>query len=168
MLVRPSCVVSTASNKKHNTINQSNKRESLEWSHTHNRLTALFPGLPRWAGTRKVKPVWILMKQETVRGSGISWAICKSTPRSRQITTPRNTSTPSISFFTGWITFLLPNQQYQSTKGKFKPEELNWKKIRISVCSKLSLLNTCTLRWLFASWQLNWTEPSGSLQCSYR
>ena len=51
-------------------------------------LTALFPGLPRWAGTRKVKPIWILLKQETVSGSGISSAICKSAPRSRQITTP--------------------------------------------------------------------------------
>ena len=49
---------------------------------------ALCPRLPRWAGTRKVKPIWILLKQETVSGSGISWAICKSAPRSRQITTP--------------------------------------------------------------------------------
>ena len=57
-------------------------------THTHTRLTAPFPGLPRWAVTRKVKPVWILLKQETMSGSGISWAICKSAPRSRQITTP--------------------------------------------------------------------------------
>ena len=57
-------------------------------THTHTRLTALFPGLPGWAGTRKVKPIWILLKQETVSGSGISWAICKSAPRSRQITMP--------------------------------------------------------------------------------
>ena len=59
-------------------------------THTHTRLTALFPGLPGWAGTRKVKPVWILLKQETVSGSGsgISWAICKSASRSRQITMP--------------------------------------------------------------------------------
>ena len=49
---------------------------------------AIFPGLPRWAGTRKVKPIWILLKQETVSGSGISWDICKSAPHSRQITTP--------------------------------------------------------------------------------
>ena len=57
---------------------------------THTCLTALFPGLPWWAGTRKVKPIWILLKQETVSGSGsgISWAICKSAPRSRQITMP--------------------------------------------------------------------------------
>ena len=54
----------------------------------HTRLMALFPGLPRWAGTRKAKPNWILLKQETVSGSGISWAICKSAPCSRQITTP--------------------------------------------------------------------------------
>ena len=57
-------------------------------THTHTRLTALFPGLHRWAGTRKGKSIWILLKQETVSGSGISWAMCKSAPRSRQITTP--------------------------------------------------------------------------------
>ena len=28
-------------------------------THTHTRLTALCPGLPGWAGTRKVKPLWI-------------------------------------------------------------------------------------------------------------
>ena len=55
---------------------------------TRTRLTALFPGLPGWAGTRKVKPIWILLKQQTVSGSGISWAICKSAPCFRQTTTP--------------------------------------------------------------------------------
>ena len=57
-------------------------------THTHTRLTALFPGLPAWAGTRKVKPIWILLEQETVGGSGISWAMCKFAPRFRRITTP--------------------------------------------------------------------------------
>ena len=52
------------------------------------RLTALFPWLPRWAGTRKVKPIWILLKQETVSGSGIRWDICKSAPSSREKTMP--------------------------------------------------------------------------------
>jgi len=55
---------------------------------THAHLTAFFPGLPGWASIRKVKPVWFLLKQETVSGSGISWAVCKSKPRSRQITMP--------------------------------------------------------------------------------
>jgi len=64
------------------------KSSPLTHTHTHTRLTALFPGLPRWAGTRKVNAIWILLKQETVSGSGISWAICKSAPRSRKITMP--------------------------------------------------------------------------------
>jgi len=56
---------------------------------------ALCLGLPGWAGTRKVKPIWILLKQETVSGSGISWAICRSAPRFRQISMPA----PHHSFF---------------------------------------------------------------------
>ena len=39
-------------------------------THTHTRLTALFLGLPRWASSRKVKPMWILLKQETVASAG--------------------------------------------------------------------------------------------------
>ena len=35
-----------------------------------------------------VKPIWILLEQETVSGSGISWAVCNSAPCSRQITMP--------------------------------------------------------------------------------
>jgi len=72
-------------------------REMLQLTHsyTHTRLTALCPGLPGWAGTRKEKPIWILLKQERVSGSGISWAICKSAPRFRQIITP----TPHHSVF---------------------------------------------------------------------
>ena len=69
-------------------------------THTHTRarararLMALFPfngpfsATTWWAGTRVIKPIWILLKQETVSSSGISWDICKSAPRSRQITTP--------------------------------------------------------------------------------
>jgi len=82
----------------------------LTYTHTHTLLTALFPGLPGWAGTRKLKPIWILLKQETVSGS---WAVCKSAPRCRQITTPA----PHHSVFTGRMPFLPPNQQRQSTEG---------------------------------------------------
>jgi len=80
---------------------------------THSHLTALCPGLPGWAGTRNVKPMWILLKQETVSGSGISWTLCKSAPRSRQITTPA----PHQSVFTSRMPFLPPDQQRQSTEG---------------------------------------------------
>ena len=65
-------------------------------THTHTHpFNGPFSGLPEWAGTRKVKPIWNLLKQETVSGSGISWGICKSASRSRQITTP----TPHRSVF---------------------------------------------------------------------
>ena len=46
-------------------------------------------------------------------GSGISWAICKSAPCSRQI--PHQLLT--AQFFTGRMPFLPPNQQRQSTEG---------------------------------------------------
>ena len=95
----------------------------------YTRLTAIFPGLPRWAGTKKVKPIWILMKQETVSGSGISWAVCKSAPHSSQITTPA----PHHSVFTGRMPFLPPNQQRQSTEALYQyatPKSLlRWKPV---------------------------------------
>jgi len=84
--------------------------------YTHTCLTALCPGLTGSDSTRKVKPIWILLKQEVVSGSGISRAICKSAPRSRQITMPA----PNHSVFTGRMPFLPPNQQCQSTEGSNK------------------------------------------------
>jgi len=62
--------------------------QSVKHTHKQTTLTAFDLGLSRWAGTRKVKAIWILLKQETVNGSGTGWAICKSAPRSRQITMP--------------------------------------------------------------------------------
>ena len=52
-----------------------------------------------------------LLKQETVSGSGISWAICKSAPHSRQITMP------ALHPTTEMMPFLPPSQQRQSTEG---------------------------------------------------
>ena len=99
-------------------------------AHTHSRLTALCLGLPGWAGTRKVKPIWILLKQETVSGSGTSWAMYKSAPRSRQIT--MLASHHSV-FFTGRMPFLPPNQQHQSTEGT------------ATQCKQNQQFNTCSL-----------------------
>ena len=56
-------LVSVLSGKKH-----MGKNGTL---HTHTRLTALFPGLPGWAGTRKVKPNWILFTE--ARDSEWQW-----------------------------------------------------------------------------------------------
>ena len=56
-------------------------------------------------------------------GSGISWAICKSAPRSRQTTTPA----PHHSVFY----FLPPNQQRQNTEGiKVTERSRNYRRLR--------------------------------------
>ena len=68
------------------------------------------------------KPIWILLKQETVSGSSISWAVCKSASHSRQITTPA----PHHSLFTGRMLFLPPNQQCQSTEGLLSNLSNGW------------------------------------------
>ena len=83
-------------------------------AHTHTPVYGPLFRTTRVSRYQKVKPVWISLKQETVNGSGISWAMCKSAPRSREITTP---APHHSSFFTGWMPFLPPNQQCQSTEG---------------------------------------------------
>ena len=65
-------------------------------------------------------------------GSGISRAIFKSAPRSRQITMPA----PHHSVFTDRMPFLPPNQQRQSTEGKFTEGKLtvsSFSKIQIGL-----------------------------------
>ena len=73
------------------------------YRHTH-PFNGPLSGTTTWTGTKKVKPIWISLKQETVSGSGISWAICKSAPHSEEITMPATHHR-------------LPNQQRQSTEG---------------------------------------------------
>jgi len=92
--------------------------------YTHTNLTALFPGLPRWAGTRKGKPIWILLKHETVIGSGISWAMCKSAPCSRQITM----SAPHHSVF--YKPDALPATQPTASKHRRSTEQTNKETIK--------------------------------------
>ena len=86
-------------------------------THIHTRLMTLYPGLPGWAGTRKVKPIWISLKQETVSGSGISWAICKSAPRSRQITMPA----PHCSVLQAGCPSCRPTNSVKALKALQKP-----------------------------------------------
>ena len=131
---------------------------------------ALCPGLPGWASTKKEKPIWILLRQETVSGSGISWAICKSAPRSRQI--PHQHLTAQC--FTGRMPFLPPNQQRQSTEGKrnnsIKPikftkkaqrnQKLRWRHVISLIRSRVSayLLIFCSQCVLARSLQQRWRD----------
>ena len=85
-------------------------------THTHTHTTVLLlcwnlSGTTRVSTyqkgkTRQVKTNLDLLEQETVSGSGICWAICKSAPHPRQ---PHQH--PTTQFFTGRMPFLPPNQQ---------------------------------------------------------
>ena len=80
-------------------------------THTHLHLTALFPGPLGWAGTRKVRPIWILLKQES------EWQWHQLGHMQVCIWLQTDASTPPLTFFTGRMPFLPPNQQRQSTEG---------------------------------------------------
>ena len=81
---------------------------------------AIFPGLPGRAGTRKVKPIRILLKQEIVSGSGISRAICKSAPRSRQITMP---VPHHSSFLQAGCPSCRPTNSVKALKANYNPRQ---------------------------------------------
>jgi len=68
-------------------------------THTHiHTFNGLFARTTWVSWHQKGKPFCILLKQEMMGGSGISWTICKSfAPHSRQITTP----VPHHSIFYG-------------------------------------------------------------------
>jgi len=99
-----------------------------EHTHTH-PFNGPLSGNTQVSQYHKGKTIWILLEQEIVSGSGISWAICKSAPRSRQITM----AAPHYSFFTGRMPFLPPNQQCQSTEGTLCYQKLFQKQNLTSV-----------------------------------
>ena len=72
----------------HTRIQQSYKKPSYKISNRYYSKPVYTHTLPGRASARKVKPIWILLKQGTVSGSSISWVICKPAPCSRQITMP--------------------------------------------------------------------------------
>ena len=100
-------------------------------------------------------------------GSGISWAICKSAPRSRQITMsatqPRQH--PTTQFFTGRMPFLRPNQQHQSTEGEYVLEPTLFIMMWCLLLLYVSLRNVTTLwklslQWRFVIWALRSMCPA--------
>ena len=61
-----------------------------------------------------VKPIWILLKQETVSGSGIRWAICNSALSSRQ---DNHASTPPLSFLQAGCPSCCPTNSIKALNG---------------------------------------------------
>ena len=83
-------------------------------SHTH-PFNGPFSRTTRVSQYQKGKTNLDFTKARESECNGISWAICKSAPCSRQTTTPAHHHS---SLFTGRMPFLPPNQQRQSTKGR--------------------------------------------------
>jgi len=72
---------------------------------------------------QKGKPIWILLKQETEW----QWHQLGCMQVCTSLQTDNHASTPPLSFFTGRMPFLPPNQQRQSTEG-MEPKTKKWKK----------------------------------------
>ena len=114
---------------------------------THTHLTALFPALPRWAGTRKANPIWILLEQETVSGSGISWAIRKSAPSSRHITIAS----------THWRQSLLIDSTRKKAKHRYTSDTSTYDKFKCDNLSHLiiTVINAPVFHPMFREWLLS-------------
>jgi len=94
--------------------------------HTHTTVLLLLWNMSRTTRvsryqkgkTRMFKTNLDLLEQEIASGSGICWAYA-----SLHLKFPHNhANIPPLSFFTGWMPFLPPNQQRQSTKGRLYPQ----------------------------------------------
>jgi len=85
---RPSIVDATRESARYHSRRRSSTRYQLLLPlHTH-PFNGPLSRTTRVSRYQKVKPIWILLKQETVSGTGIGWAICKSASRCRQIIMP--------------------------------------------------------------------------------
>ena len=97
-------------------------------THAHTHLTALFPGLSGWASTRKVKPIWISLKQEMVSGSSISWAASLHLAPDRY-----HTSSSPLSFLQAGCPSCRPTNSVKALRSKNR------------ICSEVSVNTKCAL-----------------------
>jgi len=80
-------------------------------THTHTRLSALFPWLPRWAGTRN-------LDFTEARDSEWQWHQLVHMQTCTSLQTDNHASISHHPVLTGRMPFLPPNQQHQSIQGK--------------------------------------------------
>ena len=88
----------------------------LYTTHTH-PFNGPFPGLPGWAGTRKVKPIWILLKQETVGHMQVSILL----------QTDNHASTPPLVFLQDGCPSCRPANSAKALKANYIPHLMTTK-----------------------------------------
>ena len=83
--------------------------------HTHTHLTVIFLGLPRWAGTRNVKPIWILLKQKR---QWVAVAVASAGPYASLHLDPDRQphQQPTTLFFTGRCPSCHPTNSVKALK----------------------------------------------------
>jgi len=82
--------------------------------HLDTRSTTLFPGLP-WMSRYQKNKTYLDFTE--ARDSEWQWHQLGHIQVCTLLQTDNNTSIPPLSFFTGRMPFLPPNQQHQSTEG---------------------------------------------------
>jgi len=86
-------------------------------THTHTRLTALFPGLPRSASTRKVKTN---LDFTEARDSELQWYQLGHTQICTSLQTDNHASTPPLRFLQAGCPSCCPTNSIKALKGKKK------------------------------------------------
>jgi len=76
-----------------------------------------FPGLPRWASTRKVKPIWILLKQETLEWQ---WHQLGHMQVCTSLQTDNHASTPPLSILQARCPSCRPTNSVKALKAQSK------------------------------------------------
>jgi len=112
--------------------------------HHHNHFTALFPGSPGWAGARR-ELLDFMVHGKINRGKHTDHPAEHHSIRTKQCPPP---SFPMF-FFTGRIPFLPPNQQCQSTEGKFFLFQTKVNKLTSYFCQ---MMNCDVIGYFSFSW----------------
>ena len=107
---------------------------------SNNSLMALCPGLPRWTGTRNVKPIWIVLKQEMVGGSSITQLGHMQVSTSPS--TDTRSSTPPLSFLQAGCPSYHPTNSVKALKACKNAVIISTISVKVNSWSTTSLLLT--------------------------
>jgi len=111
----------TPCDTKNNSNNNSNNNNYYYYHYNHFMALWILSGTIWVSQYQKGKTNLDLLEQEIMSGSGISWAICKSAPHPRHITTPAS----HHSGFYRPDALPVPKEQRQSIADKFVTRDWN-------------------------------------------
>ena len=121
---------------------------------THTRLTALCPGLPGWAGTRKVKTN---LDFTDARDSEWQWHQLDHMQVCTSLQTDNHTSTPPLSFLQAGCPSCRPTNSVKALKANiFKTHSTESQKTYCGLYKNISMMRSRPLAWLKNTNKLQW------------